>query len=151
MYEGGIRTPLLVRWPGKIKAGSRNDHISAFWDIMPTFAEIAGAEIPGGLDGISFLPSLLGKKQKKHEYLYWEFHEQGGKIAVRKDNWKAVKLNVDSVPQGETELYDLSDDISETKNIASSNTEVVKLMEDIMKQAHNPSEIFPFAYEIQNK
>ena len=118
MYEGGIRTPMLVRWPGKIKAGSVSDHISAFWDIMPTFAEITGAEMSGEIDGISFLPALLGKKaQKQHEYLYWEFHEQGGKIAVRMGNWKAVKLNINKIPQGATELYDLSNDIGETNNV----------------------------------
>jgi arylsulfatase A-like enzyme len=147
MYEGGIRTPLLVRWPGKIKAGSENDHISAFWDILPTFAEITGADCPPGIDGISFLPSLLGKKQKQHDYLYWEFHEQGGKTAVRMGNWKAMKLNIDKTPQGETELYDLSTDVGETKNISSTHPDIVKKMEELMKQAHKPSEVFPFAYE----
>lgn len=147
MYEGGIRTPMLVRWPGKVKPGSENDHISAFWDILPTFAEITGAESPAGIDGISFLPSLLGKKQKEHEYLYWEFHEQGGKTAARMGNWKAVKLNIDKTPQGETELYDLSTDIGETRNVASSNPEIVKKMEEIMKQAHSESDIFPFVFE----
>lgn len=151
MYEGGIRTPMLVRWPGKIKAGSESDHVSAFWDILPTFAEIAGAENPEGIDGISFLPSLLGKKQKQHEYLYWEFHEQGGKIAVRMGKWKAVKLNIDKTPKGVTELYNLSTDIGETNNIALANPEIVKKMEEIMKQAHTPSEIFPFIYETTKK
>ncbi len=151
MYEGGIRTPMLIRWPGKVKAGSESDHISAFWDILPTFAEIAGAENPEGIDGMSFLPSLLGKKQKQHEYLYWEFHEQGGKIAVRMGNWKAVKLNIDKTPQGVTELYNLSTDIGETNNIASSNPETVKQMEEIMKKAHIPSIDFPFTYEISKK
>jgi arylsulfatase A len=147
LYEGGIRTPMLVRWPGKIKAGSVNNLVSAFWDIMPTFAEISGAENPAGIDGISILPQLLSLKQKAHEYLYWEFHEQGGRIAVRMGNWKAVKLNVDMTPPGETELYDLSKDISETNNIAQVNPEIVKKMEELMKQAHKPSEVFPFAYE----
>ena len=151
MYEGGIRSPMLVRWPGKIKAGSENDLISAFWDIMPTFAEISGAECPEGIDGISFLPSLLGKKQKQHEFLYWEFHEQGGKMAVRMGNWKAIKLNINKTPQGETELYDLSVDIGETNNIATSNPEIVKRMEEIMNQEHNISEVFPFVFENQNK
>jgi len=151
MYEGGIRTPMLVRWPSKVKAGSESNHVSAFWDILPTFAEIAGAENPESIDGISFLPSLLGKKQKQHEYLYWEFHEQGGKIAVRMGNWKAVKLNIDKTPQGVTELYNLSTDIGETNNIALSNPEIVKKMEEIMKQAHNPSEAFPFTYETPKK
>jgi len=147
MYEGGIRTPMLVRWPGKVKAGSSSDHISAFWDIMPTFAEISGAETPEDIDGISFLPALLGKEQKQHEFLYWEFHEQGGKMAVRMGNWKAVKLNIDRIPQGETELYDISTDIGENNNIASSNPEIVKKMEEIMKQEHIPSIDFPFTYE----
>jgi arylsulfatase A len=147
VYEGGIRTPMLVRWPGKVKAGSKNDIVSAFWDLMPTFADITGAEIPVPTDGISFLPSLLGKKQKERDYLYWEFHEQGGKMAVRMDNWKAVKLNIDKVPQGETELYDLSADIGETNNIASSRPDIVKKMEEVMKEAHTPSVDFPFLNE----
>jgi arylsulfatase A-like enzyme len=151
MYEGGIRTPMLVRWPGKVIAGTISDHVSAFWDIMPTLADITGAENPEGIDGITFLPSLLGKKQKQHEYLYWEFHEQGGKIAVRMGDWKAVKLNVDKIPQGSTELYDLTTDIGETNNIASSKPEIVKQMEEIMIQAHKPSEVFPFAYETIKK
>jgi arylsulfatase A len=147
LYEGGIRTPMLVRWPGKVKPGTRNDHISAFWDILPTMADISGAALPEGLDGISFLSSLTGKKQKNHEYLYWEFHEQGGKVAVRMDSWKAVKLNIDKTPQGETELYDLSADIGESNNIALANPDIVKKMEAIMKQAHTPSIDFPFAHE----
>jgi len=150
VYEGGIRTPLLVKWPGKVKAGSVSDHISAFWDFMPTFAEITGADVPENIDGISFLPALLGKKkQKEHQFLYWEFHEQGGKIAVRMGNWKAVRRNVDKTPQGKTELYDLSNDIGETDDVASSHPEIVTRMEEIMKQAHTPSEIFHFAYEKQ--
>jgi arylsulfatase A len=148
MYEGGIRTPFLVKWPGKIKPGSVSDHISAFWDLMPTLAEITGLPEPEGIDGISFLPSLLGKKgQKQHEYLYWEFHEQGGKIGVRMGNWKAVKRDVDKMPQGSLELYDLSADIGETTNVASSHQDIVRKMEEIMKQAHKPSEVFPFAFE----
>lgn len=151
MYEGGIRSPMLVRWPGKVKAGSKNDIVSVFWDVMPTLAYITGARIPVPIDGISFLPSLLGKKQKEHDYLYWEFHEQGGKMAVRMDKWKAVKLNIDKVPQGETELYDLSADIGEVNNIASSRPDIVKKMEEIMKEAHTPSIDFPFSYENENK
>lgn len=148
MYEGGIRTPLLVKWPGKIMAGTTSDHISAFWDIMPTLSEITGDEAPSGIDGISFLPVLLNKDgQKEHEYLYWEFHEQGGKIGVRMGNWKAVKRDIDKTPQQATELYDLSGDIGETNNVASANPEIVKKMEEIMKEAHTPSEIFPFSYE----
>ncbi len=148
LYEGGIRTPLLVMWPGKIKAGSKSDHVSAFWDILPTLAEVSGMKSPENIDGLSFLPTLMGKKkQAKHEYLYWEFHEQGGKVAVRMGNWKVVKRNIDKTPQGSTELYDLASDMGETTDIASQYPEIVKRMEEIMKEAHTPSEIFPFAFE----
>jgi arylsulfatase A-like enzyme len=147
VYEGGIRTPMLVRWPGKVREGSKSDHISAFWDIMPTFAEITGAKIPETIDGISFLPALLGKKQKQHDYLYWEFHEQGGKMAVRTGNWKAVKLNIDKTPQNPTELYNLLTDVGETNDVALSNPEIVNKMEMIMKQAHTKSDVFPFMFE----
>lgn len=152
MYEGGIRTPLLVKWPGKIKAASSTNHISAFWDFMPTLADITGAEIPDGIDGISFLPALLNKKgQKEHDYLYWEFHEQGGKIGIRKGDWKAVIRDIDMTPRQPTELYDLSNDISEKNNVSSANPDIVKKMEDIMKQAHTPSDIFPFKFESDKK
>ncbi|MBK7627675.1 MAG: arylsulfatase [Bacteroidales bacterium] len=151
MYEGGIRTAMLVKWPGKVKEGSKSDHISAFWDILPTFAEITGAEVKAEVDGISFLPELLGKKQKQHEYLYWEFHEQGGKTAIRMGNWKAVKLNIDKPDKTVTELYDLSKDMGETNNVAEANPEIVKKLEELMKQAHKPSEVFPFANESTTK
>jgi arylsulfatase A len=148
LYEGGIRIPLLIKWPGKIKPGSVSNHISAFWDIMPTLAEINGMPQPVNIDGVSFLPSLLGKKKQiEHDYLYWEFHEQGGKMAVRQGKWKAIMLNVDKNNGSDAELYDLSEDAGETRNIALSNPEIVSKLENIMKQAHTPSEIFPFAYE----
>lgn len=147
LYEGGIRVPMLVRWPGKIKPGSVTGHVSAFWDVMPTIAEITGAQIPEDIDGISFLPTLMGKKQESHDYLYWEFHEQGGKMAVRFGNWKAVKLNINKTPQGETELYDLSSDFSESENIAASRPDLVEKAEELFRKSHIQSEIFPFAYE----
>jgi arylsulfatase A len=149
LYEGGIRTPMIVRWPGRVTPGSSTDLISAFWDVLPTFAEITGYPIPREIDGISFLPALLNKtkKQKTHEYLYWEFHEQGGKQALRMGNWKAVKLNVDKIPQGKVELYDLSKDVGETTDVASSNSEIVRKMEEIIKESHKQSDIFPFIFE----
>ena len=147
MYEGGIRTPMIVRWPGKIKENTVSDHISAFWDVMPTLAEISGAEVPSGIDGISFLPALLGKRQKNHDYLYWEFHEQGGKAGVRMGDWKAVKLNADNGFQDSIELYDLSRDEGEKNDISSSNPEIVKKMIGIMNEAHTRSEVFPFEFE----
>ena len=85
LYEGGIRAPLLARWVGKIASGARSDHISAHWDMLPTFCELAGIEVPEATDGISMVPTLLGQpeQQRPHDYLYWEFYEQGGKRAVR--------------------------------------------------------------------
>ena len=148
MYEGGIRTPLIVKWPGTVKAGSVSDHVSAFWDIMPTLAEVTGSQVPEGIDGISFLPELLGKKQMKHEYLYWEFHEQGGKAGVRMGDWKAVKLNADKGLNGPTELYDLATDIKKTSNVALSHPDIVKKMVEIMQREHTPSDVFPFAFEL---
>ncbi len=148
MYEGGIRTPMIVRWPDRVKPGSVSDHISAFWDVMPTFAEIAGIDVPARTDGISFLPELLGKKQKKHEYLYWEFHEQGGKTAVRMGDWKAVKLNADKGTESTIELYDLSTDEGETTDLAPSNPDLVKKLKQVMNDAHVPSDIFPFPFEV---
>ncbi|WP_423129994.1 arylsulfatase [Gaoshiqia sp. Z1-71] len=91
VYEGGIRVPMIAWWPGKIKEGSVSDHISAFWDMWPTLAGLTGNEVPKEVDGISFLPTLLSQEgQQKHDYLYWEFHENGGRQAVRKDDWKLV-------------------------------------------------------------
>ncbi len=146
LYEGGIRVPMIVRWPGKIKEGSVSDLMATFWDILPTFVEITGAE-KKNTDGISFYPELAGKKQREHEFLYWEFHEQEGSAAVRLGNWKAVKPGFGSSSKKTTQLYDLSADIGETTDISSANPVIVKKMEEIMKREHVPSEIFPFESE----
>ncbi|MDD4516244.1 arylsulfatase [Massilibacteroides sp.] len=147
VYEGGIRVPFIARYPGKIKAGEKSDHISAFWDMMPTFAELVNTSIPQSVqtDGLSMLPTLLKKSgQRKHEYLYWEFHEIGGRIAVRKDNWKAVMLNARKGIEQPIELYDLSKDIHEDNNLADQYPERVEEMRNIMKNAHKESAVFPF-------
>jgi arylsulfatase A-like enzyme len=146
LYEGGIRVPMIAKWPGKVPAGSRTDHISAFWDLFPTLAELTHITAPENTDGISFLPTLLGKpaEQEKHKYLYWEFHEQGGRLAVRKDKWKAVKYEVLEKPEAPLELYDLSTDIGEEKNLAAQFPEVAAEMQRIMEQARTPSEVFTF-------
>jgi arylsulfatase A-like enzyme len=146
LYEGGIHVPMIVKWPNQIEAGSSTDHISAFWDVMPTFADVAGGDLNKEIDGISFLPTLTGEgEQKKHDYLYWEFHEKGGRIAVRKGKWKAVKYNVAKKPNAEPELYDLSKDPGETQNLASEFPDVVKEMKEIMKNARTESEVFQFS------
>ncbi|MEM6804436.1 MAG: arylsulfatase, partial [Bacteroidota bacterium] len=101
LYEGGIRVPMIAKWTGKIKAGSASDHASAFWDVMPSLADLLGIAAPDNIDGISFLPTLLNEgEQKKHEYLYWEFHEKGGRVALRKGDWKLIRYNVNKEPQG---------------------------------------------------
>lgn len=141
LYEGGVRMPMLARWPGKIAAGSHSDHISAFWDVLPTFCELAATAIPPGIDGKSFLPTLLGQKeqQEKHDYLYWEFYEAGGKQAIRQGDWKLVKLNLrDADKAVETELYLLSEDLGETRNIAGEHPEKVKELEALLQEAHTP-------------
>jgi len=145
LYEGGIRAPLLVRWPGKIKAKSITDHISAFWDVLPTCIDLAGVEIAQApyTDGVSFLPTLLDSgAQSEHAYLYWEFHEQGGKQAVRMGQWKAVRLNVKRKPNSPVELYDLSRDIGEENNVADQHPKIVAKMAEIMKNARIPNKEF---------
>ncbi len=145
LYEGGIRTPMIVRWPGKIKKGSRSSHQGAFWDIMPTFLQIAGQPPSQHTDGISFLPTLLGKKdQLRHPYLYWEFHEGGGRQAVRTGNWKGVRLDVSKNADGPIELYNLKTDPTEKKNVADRHPDIVAKMAAYMKDAHRPSSLFPF-------
>ncbi|WP_047245499.1 arylsulfatase [Maribacter thermophilus] len=146
LYEGGIRVPMIAKWPGKIKPNSKTALVSAFWDILPTFSDIAGVASPSNIDGISFLPTLLGEteQQKEHEYLYWEFHEMGGRQAVRMGDWKAVRYNVFKSPNAQMELYNLKTDIGEENNIADKHPDVVKKMEDIFNTARSPSEVFTF-------
>lgn len=139
-YDGGVRTPFIAKWPNKITPNSTTDHVSAFWDILPTVAAISGAPTPQKIDGISFLPTLLGQKeqQKKHEYLYWEFYEEGGKQAVLKDNFKAVKLDVRIGKEKPIQLFNLSNDPSEQIDVASQYPDIVKEMAQIMNEAHQP-------------
>lgn len=143
LYEGGIRTPMAIRWPAKVKAGSTSSLMSAFWDFMPTFAEAIGAETPENIDGISFLPSLTGEgEQKEHEYLYWEFHEYGGRQAVRKGVWKAVRYNVET--DGEIQLYNLEDDPGESTDLAGQYPAMVAEFDGLMESARTESDLFPW-------
>jgi arylsulfatase A-like enzyme len=146
LYEGGIRVPLLVRWPGHIAPGRTTDHISAFWDVLPTLAQLAGLPDIRKTDGISFRPTLLAQpeQQKTHNSLYWEFHEQGGKQAVRMGNWKGVRLNAMNNPDGPIELYDLSADIAESTNLADVHPDITAKIAAIIKQEHQPNPTFPF-------
>ncbi len=148
LYEGGIRVPLIARWPGKITEGSVTEHASAFWDMLPTLAEITGVEAPEGLDGISFLPTLLGEPgQQQHEYLYWEFHERKGRRALRQGDWKLVQYQVGVAEETTTELYDISKDPSETTDLSEEHPDRVEEMMTIMEAARTPSPVFRFAQE----
>ncbi|MEM9143601.1 MAG: sulfatase-like hydrolase/transferase, partial [Bacteroidota bacterium] len=145
LYEGGIRVPMIVSWPEKIRAGSRTDHVSAFWDIFPTFTDMVKMAHPKNTDGISFLPTLLNEAgQKDHDYLYWEFHEKGGRQAVRRGPWKAVKYNVLRDSAASIELYNLLEDLSEENDLATEYPEMVLEMEAILKEARTPSSVFRF-------
>jgi arylsulfatase A-like enzyme len=145
LYEGGIRVPMIAYSPGLIKSGSKTNQICAFWDIMPTFSELLNVKLPIRSDGISFLPTLKGKNtQEQHPYLYWEFHELGGKVAVRMGKWKGVKLNYGEAPDCLMELYDLNIDIHEDNNVAAKHPEIVAQIESIIKKAHIKSDTFNF-------
>ncbi len=145
LYEGGIHVPMTVHWPAVVRPGSTSDHISSFWDVMPTMADVIKAEQHFETDGISFLPTLLGaKEQKQHEYLYWEFHEKGGRLAVRMNNWKGVKYNILKALDASIELYDLSTDPGETTNVAQMHPEVVATIQKIMNEARTESTIYKF-------
>lgn len=144
LYEGGIRVPMIAVWNGKIKKGTTSDHISAFWDVFPTVAEMIGAEPPANIDGISFLPTLIGKDQPEHDYLYWEFHEMGGRKAIRRGNWKLVNYQVNNPEKMTVELYDLSTDVGEEHNVANEHPELVKELQQLMDSSRTESEVFPF-------
>lgn len=137
LYEGGIREPMIVRWPGKIAPGTVTDHVAAHWDVMATLAELAGAKAPDGLDGISVVPTLLGEKvagrpQARHDFLYWE-HPLARSLsrAVRMGDWKAYRPG----PMQPLELYNLKTDVGETKNVAAENPQVVDRIEEYLKTA----------------
>lgn len=148
LYEGGIRVPMIVCWPGKIKAGTISNHISAFWDVLPTLKEIVNDNDKIKTDGISFLPTLLNKKrQKVHNNLYWEFYEDGAKVAIRKGKWKGVKLNYNANPTSIIELYNLETDVTEKVNVADKYPKVVKQLEKQLKKEHSASALFQFEWE----
>lgn len=137
VYEGGIRVPMIARWPSRIPPGQASDHVCSLVDILETCAEVAGSEAPPG-DGISFLPTLLGRhaEQKRHDHLYWEFYERGSAQAVRMGDWKAVRKPMIT---GEIELYSLRHDPGETHNVAESHPDIVERVDAIMKRGHRPS------------
>jgi arylsulfatase A len=145
LYEGGIRVPMIVKWPAKVKASSQSNHISAFWDLLPTISEILGTSTLDNIDGISFLPSLLDEKnQKQHDYLYWEFHEKKGRLAVRQGDWKLIRYDVFIPENTTTELYNLAKDPGEENNVAEANPEITAKLLKLMESARTESDVFKF-------
>ena len=143
IYEGGLRVPFIARWPGKIKAGTTSHLPAVFYDLMATFTDLAGTTPAPNTDGISLLPTLLGKgKQQKHEFLFWDFGGYGGQQAVRLGDWKGLRRNLH---RGNTtiELYNLAKDASEKKDLAAQHPDLVKRIEKVMTEQHRPSEVFP--------
>ena len=139
LYESGIREPAIARWPRKIKAGALSSHVWAFWDFLPTAAELAGVPGPPGLDGISIAPVLFGEPARRHEYLYWESHGKTFRQAVRMGDWKGVR----SGAGGPLELYNLAADPAETTDVSRRQPEVAAKIQDIMSNARTESEEFP--------
>jgi len=145
VYEGGIRVPMIIRWPGKVRAARVSDHVSYFPDFFQTLAELGGVEENYTTDGISFLPEILRNgDQHEHEYLYWEFPAYGGQQAIRYGLWKGVRQGLFKDPSAPLELYNLQDDIGETKDLASENPELVQLLDSLLKASRVPSQLFPF-------
>jgi arylsulfatase A len=151
LYEGGVRVPLIVRWPGKIKAGSNSDFLTGFEDWLPTMLDLAGhkGEEPRGLDGISIAPTLLGKKQRERKFLYREFSGYGGQQALWMGKWKGIRQRLlrdkkkSDKEKLRIQLYDMEKDISESEDVAAKNPEVVARIRKLLEQEHTPSEFFP--------
>jgi arylsulfatase A-like enzyme len=144
LYEGGIRVPTIARWPGRIRPGSTSSYAWSFEDFLPTAAEVAGAPAPKGIDGVSIVPVLTGRSQRPKEYLYWEhprynnetksFRQEIPMQALRRGDWKIIRPK----PDGPAELYRLSDDPAETRNLAASHPDVFADMERRLKAARTP-------------
>jgi len=146
VYEGGIRVPLIVSWPNHIKPGTSSEHISAFYDLMPTISDLAGVTPPNSIDGISFKSTLLDQKQIQHDFLYWEFPSYNGQQAVRMGKWKGVRKNIFD-GNLDIELYNLETDITEQIDIASQHPKIVARMKNIMKQEHEPASNEKFKFK----
>ena len=139
LYEGGIRVPFLVRWPGVVPTRTTSDAIIAFWDFLPTVAELSKQKTPAGLDGRSFVPALQSNPQPPHQPLYWEFHEKGFAQAVRMGDWKGVRLNAGRP----IELYDLKSDAGEKENVAAQHKDIVAELDRLMMTSRTESAEFP--------
>lgn len=149
LYEGGIRVPMIASWPDKIKPSSKSEKISAHYDMLATFAEVAGYEIPNDTDGISLLSTFLSEEnQNDHEFLYWEFPSYGGQVAMRMGDWKVVRQNLLNKEETTIELYNLKDDPTEQKNVADSHPEILKKAAKIFKTERQKPELEGFQIPI---
>ena len=149
LYEGGIRVPMIVSWPNQIKPGSTSDHISSFYDVLPTLCDITGANIPNKIDGISFKNTLLNKKQKAHDFLYWEFPSYKGQQAVRIGKWKGIRKNIFEGNM-KIELYNLENDLGEEIDLSKDHPDIIKRIERIMIQEHETAELDRFKFKELN-
>jgi arylsulfatase A-like enzyme len=137
--------PLIAHWPGTVARGTVSTHVSAFWDWLPTFAELAGQPAPAGLDGLSLTPTLTGRgRQTQHDYLYWEFHEGGGRVALRQGDWKVVRYDVLQAPDGPLALFNLAADPTETTDLAARHPDRVKALDALLRGARTDSPVFRF-------
>jgi len=145
LHEGGIRVPMIASWKGKIEPGSTTDLISATWDILPTLCDVTGLKPPDDINGISFLPTLLGNdQQKKHDFLYWEFPAYGGQQAVRMGKWKAIRKDIIKNGNLDIELFNLEEDIQEQHNVADQHPDVVVKIKNIMAEQHQKPAVDTF-------
>ncbi|HOP77192.1 MAG TPA: arylsulfatase [Thermogutta sp.] len=146
VFEGGLRVPMIARWLGKIPPGTVSDHVAVFYDFLPTFAEIVSADVPAGIDGVSFLPTLLGRpeQQKTHDFLVWEFYGYGGQQAVRFGPWKAIRRDCYKSLDGPLMLFNLENDPGETRDVSSEHPELVQKAELIIKTEHRDSPFWDF-------
>ncbi|MCD0460725.1 arylsulfatase [Roseiconus lacunae] len=139
MHDGGIRVPMIVRWPGKVQPGVTTDLPSAFWDYLPTACELAGVAAPDGIDGLSYLPTLLSQQdQPKHRYLYWASQEGETTIGVRKGHWKLVRYRKDRDGRADWRLYDLRNDVGEENDVSEEHPETVRELIDLLKNDDLP-------------
>jgi arylsulfatase A-like enzyme len=150
LHEGGIRVPMIASWPERIKPGSISDHISVFYDVMPTLAEIAQISDTPVTDGISFLPAMTGLPQPEHSYLYWEFPEYGGQLAIRTGNMKALLKDIHNGNR-EWMVFDLESDPAETTNVAAEHPDVIERVVNIIKKEHTPSTNVRWQYDFLDK
>ncbi|MBT8484648.1 MAG: arylsulfatase [Phycisphaerae bacterium] len=143
LWEGGIRVPMIARWPGRIAAGVVTDHISAFPDVLPTLMELCGGPTPIGIDGLSFAPTLLGDgEQREHAYLYWEHPEGGQEQAIRVGRHKAIRRGLKKNPDAPFQLFDLETDIGESTDLAETHPDIVRELRSLARQARVPSPVF---------